>query len=219
MITLAIDASVYTGSVCVARGDSVIAACDVRMRDARGDRLMPGVADALAEARLAVSDVDRIVCGGGPGSFTSLRIAAAIAKGLAMTAGKPLYAVSSLALMVGAVETPLAAGEYIAALDALRGEYYVATCTLAAPGEVVDITPFRVTDANELEGLERSGQRVIGELRRIRGRPSARGVVRVETLLDRDGPVDLALWEPDYGRVAEAQRRWEAAHGRAMPRA
>ncbi|MDF1506325.1 hypothetical protein, partial [Roseisolibacter sp. H3M3-2] len=30
-------------------------------------------------------------------------------------------------------------------------------------------------------------------------------------------PVDLALWEPDYGRKAEAQVRWEAEHGRALP--
>jgi tRNA threonylcarbamoyladenosine biosynthesis protein TsaB len=29
-------------------------------------------------------------------------------------------------------------------------------------------------------------------------------------------PVDLASWEPDYGRLAEAQVRWEAAHGRSL---
>jgi tRNA threonylcarbamoyladenosine biosynthesis protein TsaB len=38
-------------------------------------------------------------------------------------------------------------------------------------------------------------------------------------MLDRDGPVDLASWEPDYGRLAEAQVRWERAHGRPLPRA
>jgi tRNA threonylcarbamoyladenosine biosynthesis protein TsaB len=32
------------------------------------------------------------------------------------------------------------------------------------------------------------------------------------------GPVDLASWEPEYGRLAEAQVRWEAAHGRPLPR-
>jgi tRNA threonylcarbamoyladenosine biosynthesis protein TsaB len=219
VITLAIDASVYTGSVCVARRETIVAARDVAMRDARGDRLMPGVAEALAEAKLDLSDVDRIVCGGGPGSFTSLRIASAIAKGLAMSTRKPLYAVSSLALMVGAAQPPLPPGEYIATLDALRGEYYVASYSVGGSGNVVDVAPFGVANAAEIETLERSGRAVIGELRQIRGVPNARGVVRVETLLERDGPVDLALWEPDYGRVAEAQRRWEAAHGRAMPRA
>jgi tRNA threonylcarbamoyladenosine biosynthesis protein TsaB len=32
----------------------------------------------------------------------------------------------------------------------------------------------------------------------------------------RSGPVDLAGWEPDYGRLAEAQVRWEAVHGRPL---
>jgi tRNA threonylcarbamoyladenosine biosynthesis protein TsaB len=219
VITLAIDASTYGGSVCLAHGRKVIAARDVAMRDSQRERLMPAVREALAEAELDASGVDRIVCGSGPGSFTSLRIAAAIGKGLAMAAGKPLYAVSSLALMVGAVDPPLPRGEYVATLDALRGEYYMAACTVDERGDVVEATAVALADASDLDGLERAGRTLIGERGRVRAVPNARGVVRVEPLLDRDGPANLARWEPDYGRVAEAQRRWEAAHGRAMPRA
>jgi hypothetical protein len=29
-------------------------------------------------------------------------------------------------------------------------------------------------------------------------------------------PVDLATWEPQYGRVAEAQAKWEREHGRPL---
>jgi tRNA threonylcarbamoyladenosine biosynthesis protein TsaB len=219
VITLAIDASTYGGSVCVTRGQNIIAARDVAMRDAQRERLMPAVGDALAEARLDASGLDRIVCGSGPGSFTSLRIAAAIAKGLAMAAGKPLVAVSSLALMVGAVEPPLPPGEYVAAIDALRGEYYLASCTVGERGEVIDVAAVTLADASEADRLERTGRALVGERGRVRAAPNARGVVRVEPLLQRDGPADLALWEPNYGRLAEAQRRWEAAHGRSMPRA
>jgi tRNA threonylcarbamoyladenosine biosynthesis protein TsaB len=47
--------------------------------------------------------------------------------------------------------------------------------------------------------------------------PHARGLAR----LAWDGSfvrrVDPAAWEPDYGRLAEAQVRWEAAHQRALP--
>ena len=219
MITLAIDASTYGGSVCVTRGHQVIAARDVAMRDSQRERLMPAVRDALAEAELDASRLDRIVCGSGPGSFTSLRIAGAIAKGMAMAAGKPLYAVSSLALMVGAVDPPLPSGEYVATLDALRGEYYLSSCTMNERGQVVDATPVTLADASDLDGLERTGRTLVGERGRVRAVPNARGVVRVEPLLERDGPANLGLWEPDYGRIAEAQRRWEAAHGRVMPRA
>jgi tRNA threonylcarbamoyladenosine biosynthesis protein TsaB len=218
MITVALDASTYAGSVCVIRDRDVLAVRDVPMRDSHAERLMPAVSETLGEADADAAHIGRIVCGAGPGSFTSLRIAAGIAKGLAMAMGKPLYSVSSLALMVGAVQPPPAPGEYVAALDALRGEHYVASCRVDVTGDVVDIGPVSLVCSAELESLEAAGHMTVGEGRRVPGRPNARGIVRATPLLDRDGPVDLAAWEPHYGRVAEAQRRWEAAHGRVMPR-
>ena len=49
--------------------------------------------------------------------------------------------------------------------------------------------------------------------------PHARGVVRALAWLGARGPVSLDEWEPDYGRLAEAQVQWEDAHGRPLPRA
>jgi tRNA threonylcarbamoyladenosine biosynthesis protein TsaB len=219
VITLALDASTYAGSVCVARGREVVAAEDVAMRDRRSDRLMPAIAATLGDAGLEIGDVDRIVCGSGPGSFTSLRIAAAISKGLAMATNRPLFAVSSLALMVGAATPPLPAGEYLAVLDALRGEAYAAACVVDAGGDVVNVGPVRLLRAVGVDALEQSTGNVVGKGRRLPAAPDARGVLRIEGLLGRYGPADLHEWEPSYGRVAEAQRRWEAAHGRALPNA
>ena len=81
---------------------------------------MPMLADCLASAGVGVTEVSRIVCGSGPGSFTSLRVAASIAKGIAAGVGCPLFSVSSLLLIPAAAE--LAAGRYISALPAMRGE-------------------------------------------------------------------------------------------------
>jgi tRNA threonylcarbamoyladenosine biosynthesis protein TsaB len=219
VITIAVDASTYAGSVCVARGREIVASRVVAMRDAHHERLMPAIAETLTDAAFDLRQVDRVVCGAGPGSFTSLRIAAAITKGLAMTLDRPLYAVSSLALMVGALAPPPAPGEYVAVLDALRGEVYAATCVVDDGGDVADVTRVRLVRAEDVEALGQSGRVVIGEGRRPAAAPNARGIVRVAALLERQGPADLAQWEPDYGRVAEAQRRWEAAHGQALPRA
>ena len=110
MITLALEASTYAGSVAVIRDGSVVAERDTAMRGEREERLMPAVADALTAAGVAPNAIDRVVCGAGPGSFTSLRIAAAIAKGLALVAGAPLYPVSSLMLLIGAGLMLLATG-------------------------------------------------------------------------------------------------------------
>jgi hypothetical protein len=46
--------------------------------------------------------------------------------------------------------------------------------------------------------------------------PSAGGVCQLQMLLDNLEPVDLAEWEPSYGRLAEAQVKWEAKHGRSL---
>ena len=45
--------------------------------------------------------------------------------------------------------------------------------------------------------------------------PDAAAIVRCVDWF-ADGPVSLDQWEPDYGRLAEAQVKWEATHGRAL---
>jgi tRNA threonylcarbamoyladenosine biosynthesis protein TsaB len=49
--------------------------------------------------------------------------------------------------------------------------------------------------------------------------PRARAAARLAGLIDATPAADLASWEPAYGRLAEAQVKWEAAHGRPLTRA
>jgi tRNA threonylcarbamoyladenosine biosynthesis protein TsaB len=218
MITLALDASTYAGSVAVLDGSRVLAEDSVAMKGAQQERLMPAVADVLAKAGLAVRDVGRVVCGEGPGSFTSLRIAGGIAKGIASGTGCPLFALPSLALIIAGMPERRA-GRYLAALDALRGELYVALYEVTASGAVRQLDGARVIAASGVEGAaESAGARLVGPAHGELG-PQARGVALLEGWLEERGPVDLAGWEPVYGRLAEAQVRWESAHGRPLPSA
>jgi tRNA threonylcarbamoyladenosine biosynthesis protein TsaB len=68
----------------------IVAERETAMRGVDEERLMPAVVEALEAGAVAPNVIDRVVCGAGPGSFTSLRIAGAIAKGLALTARAPL---------------------------------------------------------------------------------------------------------------------------------
>lgn len=214
MITLAVDASTYVGSVAVFDGDRLVAEETAPMRGKESERLMPAIASALRAASRRPGNIDRVICGAGPGSFTSLRIAASEAKGLAVGLGVPLYVVSSLSLIVAA-NAPVAAGggeRYLAVLDALRGECYVATCVVGREVRVEGGT--QVVPASEVESIAATaGLRAVGPGRVADWHPHARGAMRTGPT----GPVNLAGWEPDYGRPAEAQARWENAHGRALP--
>ena len=216
MVTLALEASTYTGSVAVIRDGVVIAERDTAMRGEHEERLMPAVADALRSAAVAPNEIGRIVCGEGPGSFTSLRIAAAIAKGLAMTTQAPLHAVSSLFLLVAGARASLLPGRYVAVLGAMRGDVFAAVFSVAGDVIAPESSASIVARADIAAFAHDHTGRLIGPEESLAFFPHARGAALVETSPSIARAVDLATWEPNYGRLAEAQVRWEAAHGRAL---
>ena len=224
--TLAIEGSTYRGSVALLRGSALVAERSLTAEDGgspragRGERLMPAVAECIREAglRSTGAEIGRIVCGAGPGSFTSLRVAGSVAKGLAAGWGIDLYAVSSLVLGVTGAEPPLPHGEYLSLLDAMRGEFFAARITLPIDAAAVGIRPSLLLSKDALEDFRLSEHvvRVVGPGQEIDTHPHARGVSPILDSIVQGGPVDLASWEPDYGRLAEAQVRWEAVHGRPL---
>jgi len=214
-LTLALDASTYTGSVAVIGDGRILAEAEAAMRGEREERLLPAVAQALADAGVGPRGVGRVVCGAGPGSFTSLRIAASIAKGIAAANEVPLFAVSSLALIVAGNE--LAPGRWLAVLDALRGESYVAGYE-RVDGRVREVAAFALVANSAVEPMALAlGARSVGPTQGvISAAPHARGMLALGEWLHDGGPVDLATWEPRYGRLAEAQVKWEREHGRTL---
>ena len=217
MITLVVDASTYVGTTAVLRDGRVVAEGEAAMRGRESEALMPTVAAVLARARVRPRDLSRLVCGSGPGSFTSLRIAASIAKGLAVGIGCPLFAVSSLALLAAGDGAP-PPGRYVAVLDALRDEAYVGGYEVEKSGAITVIFAERLVRQSEVRQLASSlGGVTVGPGQNIGRAPHARGASALESLFATQGPVDLATWEPRYGRKAEAQMRWEATHGQPLP--
>jgi tRNA threonylcarbamoyladenosine biosynthesis protein TsaB len=216
--TLAIESATYAGSAAVFSNGNVLAEHDlaetrITGKQGRPEGVLPAVEDCLRRAGIVIDEVKRIVCGAGPGSFTSLRIAASVAKGLAAGAQIPLYQVPSLALTVAGV-SGLPPGSYISVLDAMRDEAYALQVDLMPDGRITYAQSAKRVPLAELDRIAHAaGARVIGPGRDMDARPQAKGVLRLlDSVVDR-GPVDLASWEPDYGRAAEAQVRWEAKHG------
>lgn len=219
--TLAIESSTYVASCALfAPGATEAAeAAEVPTRGAEGERLLPAIDDLLRRGGVAPDDLSRVICGAGPGSFTSLRVGASLAKGVARGRGLTLSAVPSLALLVQSGEQPRVPGRYLAVVDAMRDERFVQGVEVGADGRLtIHSLPMRVPAPEVRAFAARLGATTIGlgdGVEVVQG-PHARGVMRLPTALRPT--VDLASWEPDYGRLAEAQVRWEATHGRPLGR-
>ncbi|CDZ77032.1 t(6)A37 threonylcarbamoyladenosine biosynthesis protein [Legionella massiliensis] len=89
--------------------------------------ILPMIEGLLAEAGMGLAQLDAIVYGQGPGSFTGLRIACSVAKGLAYSQDLPLYPVSSLAAIANEAfySSELAPNtSVLAVLDARMNQLY-----------------------------------------------------------------------------------------------
>lgn len=150
--------------------------------------LVPMIGDVLAEAGLALRDLDAIVLGNGPGSFIGMRIAASVAQGMAHGAGLNIVPVSSLAVIAAQVFAETDATSVIVAQDAHMNEVYLGGFDKDATGLPRVSLPERLHGTAPLEG--------IGD-----ERPAAAGFgwQRYPELLaankERLGPL-TAIWHP-----------------------
>lgn len=218
---LALDASSTRADVALLHGAHLLASDTVRMGAGTTDALFPAVARLAAHVG-GLAALSAIVCGGGPGSFTSLRIAGALVKGLAHGLQRPLYVVPSLLAAATDIPEALPLGEGIIHADALRGERYVQRFIRQPNGDVCASGPLERRSVVELrETTEEASRIAVGAP--VPELPSAACVWPRMDRLSRIGgawceaPVMLATWEPAYGRLAEAQVKWEDQHRQQLP--
>ena len=123
MKLLGIETSGRVGSVALAI-DGRIETREIPTPREQTERLLPLVDDLLGAAAVTVASLDGIAFGRGPGSFTGLRIAAAVAQGLAAARNVPLLPVSSLLCLAQRVWRSERVTRTLVCVDAHMGEVY-----------------------------------------------------------------------------------------------
>lgn len=122
MMILGIESASLTASAALLSERGLIGEFTVNYHKTHSETLLPMIDSLFSIAGTDVSAVDAIAVSEGPGSFTGLRIGAALAKGLALGAGKKIVPVPTLdAFAYGAGET----GKLLCPImDARRNEVY-----------------------------------------------------------------------------------------------
>lgn len=228
---LAIDTSGDRASVAL--GDAAGPRAERSLVGARQHAagLLPLIDLLLAEVRVSLPELEGVLLADGPGSFTGLRVGASVAKAVAAAHGLEVRTAPAL-LITAAGALPPHRGPLISVADALRGDLYVAVYDRSETGLTAVQAP-TVVSAGQAAGLAPRGAAVVGfapepilaalahEVGGPRLIPPAAAAAALLELLDMPDALtrvqDIGRWEPVYGRPAEAQRKWEEAHGRALP--
>lgn len=122
MKILAIETATEACSVALLVDDRVLERFELAPR--RHAELVLPMADALlAEAGVGKRELDAIAVGRGPGAFTGVRLAIAVAQGLALALDRPIVPVSTLAALALAA-SPHGDAAVLALIDARMGEVY-----------------------------------------------------------------------------------------------
>lgn len=120
---LIIDASSSLCSVAINHaGETVWVTEDQPRRHAQ--RLLPMIDELLSDAGIERAQIDGIAFGCGPGSFTGIRIATAVAQGMSLGLDRPVVGISSLAAVALAVMQETGADHVMSVMDAHMGEVF-----------------------------------------------------------------------------------------------
>lgn len=220
---LSLDTATRYQLVGLLDGDDVLESRARKVPYEHSSDLLGSIHEVLHTQGWGPRELGLIAVGVGPGSFTGLRVAMAVAKGLARAASVPLVGVSTLAAMAAPVAWANPGVPVCAALDARRREVWAGVWVSDAQGRITAHTPDGPYSAASLRALLDSldGAYLIGHqthkyeelhagfarsLPAHMGVPDAAAMARIGRQLAQAGAlVGLRELEPNYLRPSDAE--------------
>jgi tRNA threonylcarbamoyladenosine biosynthesis protein TsaB len=172
MTILALEFSSSRRSVALAHETGPVLAEAVESTGGRGTNALGLIDQALAAARLQRQAIDVLAVGLGPGSYTGIRAALAVAQGWQLARNVKTLGISSTESLAAQAQAEGLHGHVHLVMDAQRGEYYLARWEISDT-ERRSLSPLAIVPAAELAARESVGEICAGPDRKRALFPSA----------------------------------------------
>jgi tRNA threonylcarbamoyladenosine biosynthesis protein TsaB len=143
MLILGIETATPWGTMALCDNDDIIFEVTIKIAKGGGEYLLATLNQLLQKVGKDIKDIELIVVGTGPGSYTGVRVGMATAQGLATSLNVPIKGINTLRIIA---ENYRNSSKWIAvAIDARREEVYAALYESTAEGLIEVIAPAAMT--------------------------------------------------------------------------
>jgi tRNA threonylcarbamoyladenosine biosynthesis protein TsaB len=159
MMTLALEFSSASRSVAIAREGVILA--EVKGAGGRATNAFSLIEQTLDASGIQRDEIEAMAVGLGPGSYTGIRAAIALAQGWQLAREIKLLGVSSVDALAARAQAAKLFGRVSLVVDAQRGEFYLAAWEISAEYRR-ELSPLRIVTAEEVESRQRAGEIMAG---------------------------------------------------------
>jgi tRNA threonylcarbamoyladenosine biosynthesis protein TsaB len=159
MTILALEFSSEQRSVAVGRGAKVLA--ETGETGGRGTAAFGMIERVLAKAKMEREEIEVMAVGLGPGSYTGIRSAIALAQGWQLARGTKLLGASSVAAIVAQAMAERIFGRVNVVIDAQRNEFYLAAFEISE-NDFKEVERLKILPRAEIESRAGAGGIFIG---------------------------------------------------------
>ena len=138
-----------------------VSSAEVVETNARSTKSLGLVEDALRAAQLDRAQIECLAVGLGPGSYTGIRSAIALAQGWQLAREVKLLGVSSAECLAAQAQAEGICGRIHVVIDAQRGEFYLAGYDLSAEARR-EVEPLHLATLTEVRACVQAGGALIG---------------------------------------------------------
>ncbi len=166
MMILALEFSSARRSVALAR-DGMLLAEAVEQTGGRGTDAFGLIEKVLENGKVSREEIETIAVGLGPGSYTGIRAAIAVAQGWQLARGTKLLGVRSMDSLAAQAQAEKFFGRVSLAVDAQRGEFYLAAWEISETSRA-EISALKIVPAAEITARQAADEICAGpELERV----------------------------------------------------